>query len=92
MSEETKTMTSLDVAKTAVESTDILSSLEKNHKNEHLLETPWTFYFDKRLPPQTGYKEFIENLRKLATVTTMEDMWRCVCGLRMCRSGHWIWC
>jgi len=51
-------------------------------KIEHSLETPWTFYFDKKLAKATiDYNDFQQNLHKLGSVNTLEQFWRMYCYL-----------
>jgi len=47
---------------------------------EHPLETTWTLYFDKKLPPSrqknADYKHYQSNLQTLGNFTTLEGFWR----------------
>jgi len=44
---------------------------------ENKLETPWTFYYDKKLAPRSSNLQGYEsNLRKLGTFGTLEGFWR----------------
>lgn len=40
------------------------------------IETPWTFYFDKKLPKPADYKNYEKNLQKLGKFQTIEGFWR----------------
>jgi len=39
------------------------------------LETPWTFYFDKKLTKPADYKNYEKNLQKLGKFQTLEGFW-----------------
>jgi len=47
---------------------------------EHPLETTWTVYFDKKLPPSrqknADYKHYQSNLQTLGTFGTLEGFWK----------------
>jgi translation initiation factor 4E len=52
---------------------------------EHPLETPWTFYFDKKLPSantrqgatsEPSFAHYQQNLQKLGSFSTFEGFWR----------------
>ena len=40
------------------------------------METPWTFWFDKKLPRAADYKQYEANLKRLGTVHSLEELWR----------------
>ena len=40
------------------------------------LETPWSFYYDRKPPKNMGYKEFEKNLQRLGQFNTVEGFWR----------------
>jgi translation initiation factor 4E len=49
---------------------------------DHPLETPWTFYFDKKLAKATiDFHDFQQNLHKLGSFNTIEGFWRMYCHL-----------
>jgi translation initiation factor 4E len=60
--------------------TKIEEKQEKAPPKEHKLETPWTFYTDKKTPPaqQATQKTYEKqrNLVKLGTFNTLEGFWR----------------
>jgi translation initiation factor 4E len=58
--------------------TEVKEDVVKRVK-EHKLETPWTFYTDKKLAPQANNLKTYEkqrNLIKLGTFNTLEGFWR----------------
>lgn len=49
-------------------------AMATDNVNEHPLETPWTFWFDKK-PTKGSTSSYVENLRNLVTVRTLEEFW-----------------
>lgn len=49
---------------------------DQSKMDEHKLETPWTFHFDKKLPKPTDFKNYASNLQKLGKFDTLEGFWR----------------
>lgn len=50
----------------------------KDTNGEHLLETPWTFWYDHKLPKSpTTPQNYADHLRKLGTFSTIEGFFRC---------------
>lgn len=45
-------------------------------EGEHPLESPWSLYFDKKLPKPTDYKNYHQNLQKMGRFNTLEGFWR----------------
>ena len=43
---------------------------------KHQLQTPFSFYYDKKQYRKTDTTEFANKLKKLATFSTIEDFWR----------------
>jgi len=62
------------------EPSKIEADLKKDDKvdndGEHKLQTPWTFYVDKKLPKTADYNEFLNGLSKVGSFTTIEGFWR----------------
>jgi hypothetical protein len=53
-----------------------VSFQETVKSTEHPLETPWTFYFDKKLSQAADYATFQQNLVKLGSFSTLENFWK----------------
>lgn len=49
---------------------------EQPDNGEHKLETPWTFYFDKKLPKPSDFKNYATNLQKFGKFDTLEGFWK----------------
>jgi len=43
---------------------------------EHKLQTPWSFYFDKKLPKPADFKNYATNLQKFGKFDTLEGFWK----------------
>jgi len=43
---------------------------------QHPLETPWTFWFDKKQTKQSTVGNYQENLRRIGTFKTVEEFWQ----------------
>ncbi len=51
-------------------------------EGEHPLETPWTFWYDKKSYKKTSTGVFYNKLRKLCTFSTIEEFWAVYCHLK----------
>jgi len=40
------------------------------------LRTPWTFYFDRKLPKPATFKNYAQNLQKMGNFDTLEGFWK----------------
>jgi translation initiation factor 4E len=49
---------------------------EELAEGDHRLQTPWTFYYDKRQNKPTKYEDYTNNLQKLGRFNTVEGFWR----------------
>jgi translation initiation factor 4E len=45
-------------------------------EGEHATESPWTLYFDKKLPKPANFKNYEKNLQKVGKFNTVEGFWR----------------
>jgi len=55
---------------------------EKDENGEHLLETPWTFWYDHKMSKSpTSAQNYAEHLRKLGTFKTIEGFYRMYANL-----------
>ena len=51
-------------------------------EEEYPLETPWTFWYDKKTYKKTTTGVFYNKLRKLCTFRTIEEFWAVYCHLK----------
>jgi len=58
------------------EISDQSEKLTDQEGDQNLLETPWTFYYDKKIVARTNYKDFESGLKTLGTFKTVEGFWR----------------
>ncbi len=75
-SEASNAPSATSVAASPLHSADAALPLLAVHR-EHSLETPWTFFFDRKLQTKAAdYKNFEQNLHKLGQFDTVEGFWR----------------
>lgn len=82
----TKTPTTMDTeyGRVFIASQGIQTDIPPS-KGEHMLQTPWTMYYDVKQPVGTvpgGFDDYTDSLRKLAKFNTVEGFWKTYSSIR----------